>query len=52
MKPYSNPTRSNMQPKQLQGKTIIFLEMEDNINYFKTEEDLIFSNGRRPQKNN
>jgi hypothetical protein len=37
MQPYSNPTRRNM---------------EDNLNIFKNLRQLIFLNGRRPQKNN
>ena len=42
-----------MQPKQLKVKTIISLKMEDDLNFFIKEDDLIsFENRRQPQKNN
>ena len=42
-----------MQPKLLKVKTIIFLKMEDDLNFFeKGRRPQFFLNGRRPQKNN
>jgi hypothetical protein len=40
-----DPKQNNATKIQLKVKTIIFLEMEDDLNFF-------MENGRRPQKNN